>query len=393
DFYGQVLFGCADGHVYCLRAKDGVLAWRFRAAPQERLIIDEGRVESAWPVHGSVIVEKGVVYASAGRSSFLDGGIYLVGLDPRTGKVLHEGRLDTLMATREDTQGEEFLPAFHIQGTRSDLLVAEGGHIYMNQMKWARDLTQVATKYVSHKDSATEGLDVAKVDYVAENSYLKKGFDAAANLGVRRGHMGDQEVGLHLFSTGGFLDDSWFNRTFWMYAKTWPGFQLGHIAPKTGQLVVMGDEVTYAVQAYPTRNVHSAMFTPGDKGYLLLADKNDTEPVLDRRSWARDKGMGFTRTAPPVWHQWVKVRMRAMVLAGGTLFVAGPPDEIVEGDPMAAFEGRKGAVLWGFNAADGRKVFTCELEAPPVFDGLIAANGRLYFVQTDGTVACMAPTK
>jgi len=60
---------------------------------------------------------------------------------------------------------------------------------------------------------------------------------------------------------------------------------------------------------------------------------------------------------------------------------------------MAAFEGRKGAVLWGFNAADGRKVFTCELEAPPVFDGLIAANGRLYFVQTDGTVACMAPTK
>jgi hypothetical protein len=30
------------------------------------------------------------------------------------------------------------------------------------------------------------------------------------------------------------------------------------------------------------------------------------------------------------------------------------------------------------------------LDAPPVFDGMAAANGRLYVVTTDGKVACFA---
>ena len=39
-----------------------------------------------WPVHGSVLVENDTVYFAAGRSSFLDGGIYLFGLDVATGQ-------------------------------------------------------------------------------------------------------------------------------------------------------------------------------------------------------------------------------------------------------------------------------------------------------------------
>jgi len=31
--HGLILFGCADGYVYCLRASDGELVWRFLAAP------------------------------------------------------------------------------------------------------------------------------------------------------------------------------------------------------------------------------------------------------------------------------------------------------------------------------------------------------------------------
>ena len=34
--YGDlVFFGSADGHVYCLRLKDGELVWRFRASPKD----------------------------------------------------------------------------------------------------------------------------------------------------------------------------------------------------------------------------------------------------------------------------------------------------------------------------------------------------------------------
>ena len=389
-YQGRVLFGCADGWLYCLRVSDGALAWRFRAAPAERLIVAESRVESAWRVHGSVIVHDGVVYFTAGRSSFLNGGLFLYGLNPKTGKVVHEGRLHTLMATREDAVGKGFLTSFHIQGTRSDLLVAEGGYIYVNQMKFTPDLKPAKTRYVPHdpKDT-TSGMDVAGKGYVEENPYLKKGFASAAALGVRRGHMGDQEVGLHLFSTGGFLDDSWFNRTFWMYAKTWPGYQIAHIAPKAGQLLVIGDKTTYAVQAYPTRNVHSPMFTPAAKGYLLIADSNDNEPMLDHRSWARDKGMGFTRKNPPKWHQWVAIRMRAMVLAKDTLFVAGAPDVLDPKDPYAAFQGRKGAMLQAFSAQDGSKLGQYKLPDEPVFDGLIAAGGRLYLTTRNGRVLCL----
>ena len=48
-YRGRVLFGSADGWVYCLRASDGVLAWRFRAAPAERLIPMYGALTSTWP--------------------------------------------------------------------------------------------------------------------------------------------------------------------------------------------------------------------------------------------------------------------------------------------------------------------------------------------------------
>ncbi|MHC4404927.1 MAG: outer membrane protein assembly factor BamB family protein, partial [Planctomycetota bacterium] len=57
---GLVLFGCCDGWVYCLRAADGQLAWRFRAAPEDRRIVAFEQVESPWPVPGSVLVLDGV---------------------------------------------------------------------------------------------------------------------------------------------------------------------------------------------------------------------------------------------------------------------------------------------------------------------------------------------
>ncbi len=336
-----------------------------------------------------MIVENGVLYCSAGRSSFLDGGIFLYGLDPQTGKVLHEGRLDTRMATREDAVGKGFSTAFHIEGARSDILVAEGGHIFLNQMKFTPDLKPVDTPYVKHgPDDKTEGLDVSNVDYVEKNPYLAKGFASAAALGVSRGHLGDRDVGLHLFTTGGFLDDSWWNRTFWMYSKTWPGFQIGHIAPKTGQLLVVGDKTTYAVQAYPTRNNHSPMFKVGSKGYLLLAEGNDNEPILDHRSWSRDKGMGFTRSAPPQWHQWVPIRMRSMVSAGENLFVAGPPDVLDPDDPMGAFEGRSGMILRALDASNGKQLAEYKMDSMPVFDGMSVAGGKLFLSLANGELVC-----
>ena len=58
-------------------------------------------------------------------------------------------------------------------------------------------------------------------------------------------------------------------------------------------------------------------------------------------------------------------------------------------DPLAAFEGRRGADLWSISALTGEKLAEVgHLASPPVFDGLIAARGRLYISTADGSVCC-----
>ncbi|MGB2823409.1 MAG: PQQ-binding-like beta-propeller repeat protein, partial [Phycisphaerae bacterium] len=406
---GLVLFGCADGRVYCLRASDGELAWRFRAAPSEHLIVAFGGLESPWRVHGSVLVTDGLAYCTAGRSTYLDGGIRLFGLDPKTGRAVHEARLDTWAPTRKDAENKPFIPGYHMEGALSDILVSEGGYIYLGQYRLDRALAEQEAPYVMPPaDDKTVGMDLSNQPFVVPDENPKADYEThqrdwlertqkglVAELRQKYGgwSLGQRQMGLHVLSTGGFLDDAWYNRTFWMYSETWPGYYIAHRGAKTGQLLVVGPERTYGVQAYPSRNLQSPLFTPGAKGYLLFADRNDNEPVLDYRTRGTTKGWGYTRKEPPVWHHWVPVRIRAMVLAGQRLFVAGPPDVVEPDDPMAAFEGRKGAVLRVYSAADGKMLAERKLDSPPVFDGLIAAAGRLFMCTTDGRVVCFGKTK
>jgi hypothetical protein len=77
-----------------------------------------------------------------------------------------------------------------------------------------------------------------------------------------------------------------------------------------------------------------------------------------------------------------------MVLAGKTLFICGEPDVLDPRDPLAAFEGRKGAMLLAISAEDGERLAEYALDSPPVFDSLIAANGTLYFSTQDGALSC-----
>ena len=373
---GRVLFGSADGRVYSLRASDGQLAWRFLAAPTDRRVGHFGQVESAWPVHGSILIERGVAYFTAGRSTYLDGGIRVYGLDPASGKILHKGLLEGPHRTIE---GERDL-AFFLLGANSDVLVAEGGFLYMRQKKMTLELEEIDVDVLSNK--------------------------------------GAQDVGLHIFSTSGLLDGSGYNRTFWMYSKRWPGFQLANQAPKTGQLLVVDDERTYGLRVFYRRNVHSPMFFPGTDGNLIFADDNSNEPQIVGEPGSRkpvewlpqsdyprgrgsevrelgspafglDKMIGYTRAEAPLWKQWLPVRVQAMVKAGDTLFVAGAPDEFDEKDPYAGFEDRLGARVVAIAASDGKRLSESKLDVPPVFDGMIAAGGRLFVSLRDGSVVCL----
>jgi len=401
-----VAFGCTDGCVYALRASDGALVWRFRPVPSDRRIVVDGHLQSPWPVPGSLLLEGGLLYGAAGRSTYLDGGIRLFALDPATGRPVHEVCLDTASPVRRDAEGKPFVPAYHMEGALADVLVSEGGQIYMGQYAFDRHLVPQPVPYVMPgPDVPDRAFRVVGKPYTDANADPKADYETHQRQWLERTqkslveqlrktyggwNLGDRAFGRHVFSTAGFLDDAWYNRTFWMYSGTWPGFYLAHRGAKTGQLLVVGPARTYAVQAYPSRNLQSPLFRPASKGYLLLADANDTEPVLDATTRGTPKGWGFEREKPPVWFAWTPIRIRAMVLAGERLFVAGPPDVLDPADPMAAFEGRAGAVLRTVSAADGATLAEQRLDASPVFNGLIAAAGRLYLVTTDGQVRCFA---
>ena len=94
-----------------------------------------------------------------------------------------------------------------------------------------------------------------------------------------------------------------------------------------------------------------------------------------------------------------------MVLAQDTLFIAGPPEVVDEEKPFNTSvdqalqaklrrggpiqQGAKGFSLWAVNAADGRKLAEYHFDSVPVFDSLIAAQGRLYLATVDGKVLCL----
>lgn len=78
-------------------------------------------------------------------------------------------------------------------------------------------------------------------------------------------------------------------------------------------------------------------------------------------------------------------------MAENLLFVAGPPDIVDPEDPLGAFEGRKGGVLIAIDRSNGKSVWENALDAPPVFDGLAAATGRLYVTLQGGCIACFGP--
>jgi len=327
---GLALFGSADGWVYCLRIADGKLAWRRRAAPDDLRLVCRGRLESPWPVHGSVLVQDNVAYLAAGRSSFLDGGITVCALDPETGKLLRQKRLyspDPNTGDMADCRLPYDMPPDAL-GALPDVLVGDGRNVFMRHLKF-------------------DPVDLA--------------YSSAAEPAGRKNRRFFPAVGRHLMSVAGLLDDSWFNQTYWTVD-----------GKAQSKLLVFDAKVAYGVKPFPGGARHSrAIFRPGEKGYSLVASER---PNHTKR-----------------WSVNVPVRIMAMVVAGPTLFAAGSPDVVVPGDPWAAVDGRKGASLWSISTADGRTLARYPLADPPVFDGMAAANGRLYVSTTGGQVVCLAP--
>ncbi|MFH1923972.1 MAG: PQQ-binding-like beta-propeller repeat protein, partial [Planctomycetota bacterium] len=368
---GRVLFGSADGSVYCLRAADGALVWRFRAAPEDRRLMAFEQVESAWPVHGSVLVREGVVYCVAGRSMWLDGGMRLVRLDARSGARLSETVLDDKYPGTEDNLQRD-IKWPNLPVALPDVLSSDGRHVYMRSQPF-----DLAGK---------------RIDVITPRNYDEQRGDTA-----------------HLFSPSGFLDDAWWHRSYWLYGRSFIGgaggwYLAGYQAP-AGRILVVDESSVYGFGRAPLR------VTGTPNAYHLFACSKEPELINPNPNRPpRKQGSSIYGQVVPTrleyqWSEAVPLLVRAMVATDQTLFLAGPPEMADEfevygsyGDPkvqaraaehVAAFEGKKGAVLMAVSKADGAKQAAYRLPSAPVFDGMAAAAGRLFLSTSDGAVLCL----
>jgi hypothetical protein len=69
--------------------------------------------------------------------------------------------------------------------------------------------------------------------------------------------------------------------------------------------------------------------------------------------------------------------------------LAGFIDAIDPADPWANIEGRKGSVLWILSQQDGMALTQYSLETLPVWNGMAAANERLFVSLKNGKLICM----
>jgi hypothetical protein len=111
------------------------------------------------------------------------------------------------------------------------------------------------------------------------------------------------------------------------------------------------------------------------------------------------------------WAQDVSLMVRAMVKANDVLFIAGPPDLIDEEETFQkivdrdreveaqlaqqndALDGKLGGSLLAVSAADGSTLSQFHLDSLPVWDGMAAANGKLYLSTVNGDVLCFGESQ
>ncbi len=372
-YKGLVLFGCADGWVYCLRLSDGKPAWRFHAAPEDTKTVAMDQVESVWPVHGNVLVHRGRAYFAAGRSSWLDGGITLYGLEPATGAVVHRSSLRS---------------AHPKLGEGKDETAA----------RFARRFVQNATDYKTFK--APDRSDAFSIGEGGTTDVLVAGGESVfmRHLKFDSTLAAHDKMSLHLFSTSGLLDGAENHRSHWVFgtgdfsrmpvAYSWIAFRPGNFGSRLS--VPYGLMLTFdAETVWGVRRAHLMRWNVKGTGrYTLFAESRPKAStgeahLPDFRKPSKGSVTKFQWTAS------LSMRPRAMLKAGKLLLLGGMTDEAGRQDPSAASEARAGGLLQTFAAGDGSKVSECKLPSPPVWDGMAVANGRLFIALQNGRILCL----
>ncbi len=348
--YGDsILFGAANGCVYSLSLKDGVLRWRFNAAPVSLNSVSFGKVESLWPVHGSILVKNVTAYFAAGRNAYLDKGLFLFGLDAHSGKVKYSTRLrgqhPGAIQNSNNIELKKFVQnatdyktfeardesdAFSMDGNIGDIMLADDDSIYLRHMRF--------------------------------NDKLER----------------QEKFKHHLFSTSTFVDDNEAHRSHFFYGNG--NFRL---LPVAYEWITRGSYGGYNVPAaklmiYDGKTLWgSALAGQGRSLFAFNIEGLDDRYEKNFPAESKEKIGG-----EKIWTQKLDMHPRAMIKAGDNIILAGSEhvDQLLGKS--------EGGILITVSAENGETVSTTALDFVPVFDGMAAANASLYISFQDGKLAC-----
>ena len=343
---GLILLGSRGGWVYCLRATDGEMVWKFTGMPEQRLVCDSGKLESAWPVSGSILVFENTAYFAAGRSTFLDGGIGVFGLDPITGEMRH-GRV--LSGPYQDEKSNFPVPAsgtFQLEGCKADIFSYANNELFVRQQAFKPNLEPIKP---------------------------------------------DDVHTLHIMASAGFLNDSPQHRTYWTVDRNLRyGGSMGSFGSgPAGDIVAFDGNTFYEVRGYaPGRNLEGRGkgMKPTEIYSLHSGKLKDTAGKEDPNAIP-----GFGRWEKR-WNTPTPFAGHAVAASANTVLVAGVPmlPGYTIADTNASYAGKKGGIAWLLDTNDGHQLQEIRFDAAPVWDGIAIAHQSYFICLNDGSVVCLA---
>lgn len=291
----------------------------------------------------------------------MDGGIFLYGLDPKTGRVVHQRRMyGPYGADGFPIIASSITSGSGLEGFKNDIFFTDGQLLYLRHQAFKPDLTPLRPQEITRP---------------------------------------------HMIPSPGFLEAIPHHRTFWTIDTTIRYDIAASRGAAIGDILVMDGNKFYEVRGYaPGRSFN---FDPRPNGYTLFAGTiSKAKPAAKAPPKAKPAAAPAARAKkpkrpprrkprrpPPVtasqrWSSHIPLTGKAMALADDVLFVAGTPVAFPRGDLAKAYEGRMGGVLWAASAETGKKVAEVKLDAAPVWDSLVVAGGRVYIATADGMIRC-----
>ena len=295
----------------------------------------------------SMTYHNGLIYAVAGRSKFVDGGLNFVALGPVTGEARVEER--GALASNQ-------VRGMDAEVAMTDVLSAVDDRIFMRSMSY--DLE------------------------------LKRSGGAPK----------------HVFSSNGFLDGRWFHRSFWIYGsrfaggcggfgKTGNSNIAGRIMVADGPKIYSFGRTKYGWGSAFTYKIHMT-----DTG---VSASPTPEPAPARKTKGKKKRRRGSQGKPKAaWSVDAPILVRGMIKTPDVLFVAGPRKlydeaEIIQQlDDAAARRKvaeqaealRTNAVLLALSPEDGTELSRLDLDGMLVWDGMAAVGTSIVVSMCDGSV-------